>query len=115
MTADNGQIIYQSDAGSYNINNGQSIASIDVFGYTKVTLCIKNNSEQSYDYVEAFEIDTTPTREAGKFSAKGKNNTYVTCTYELDGEQHNIPIMYSKDSSGNTGSDRGYFYIESYE
>ena len=48
------------------------------------------------------------------FNAKGKN-TYVTCTYELDGEQHSIPIMYSKDSSGDTGTDRGYFYIESCE
>lgn len=115
MTADDGQIIYQSDAGSYNKGNGKSIANIDVFGYTKLTLCIKNNSEQSYDYVEAFEVDTEPVRQKGKFSAKGKNNTYVTCTYELDGEQHNIAIMYSKDGSGDTGSDRGYFYIESCE
>lgn len=114
-TTDEGQIVYQSDAGSYNKNNGKSIASIDVFGYTKVTLCIKNNSEQSYDYTEAFEIDTTPERGKGKFSAKGKADTYVTCTYELDGGQHSIPIMYSKDGSGNNGQDRGYFYIVSYE
>lgn len=114
-TADEGQIVYQSDAGSYNKNNGKSIASIDVLGYTKVTLCIKNSSEQSYDYTEAFEIDTTPERGKGKFSAKGKADTYVTCTYELDGGQHSIPIMYSKDGSGNNGQDRGYFYIVSYE
>lgn len=114
-TTDAGQIIYKSDAGSYNKNNGKSIASIDVLGYTKVTFCIKNSSEQGYDYVEAFEIDTVPERAKGKFSAKGKNNTYVTCTYELDGGQHSIPIMYSKDSGGNNGDDRGYFYIESYE
>lgn len=114
-TADEGQIVYQSDAGSYNKNNGKSIASVDVLGYTKVTLCIKNNSEQSYDYTEAFEIDTTPERGKGKFSAKGKADTYVTCTYELDGGQHSIPIMYSKDGSGNNNQDRGYFYIVSYE
>ena len=115
MVADDGQTIYQSDAGSYHTGNGQSIASVDVFGYTKVTLCIKNNAENSYDYVETFEVDTTPVRSKGKFSAKGKNNTYVTCTYELDGGQHSIPIMFSKDSSGDTGTDRGYFYIESCE
>lgn len=110
-TTENGNIVYMSDAGSYHISNGQSLATISVFGYTKLTLYIKNSSEQGYDYVEAFNIDTDAVRSKGKFSGKGKDNEYVACEYLLDGEEHTIQILYSKDGSGDNNDDRGYFYI----
>jgi hypothetical protein len=112
-TADNGNIIYKSDVGSYYTNNGKSTAILTVTGYTSVKLYIRSYAESSYDYTEAFAIDTTATRAKGLFSTKNNNSAtnYVECVYELDGGTHTIQIMYSKDGSGNSNDDRGYFYI----
>lgn len=108
-----GNIVYKSDAGSYHTNNGKSIATITVTGYTKLNLYIRSYAESNYDYTEAFEIDTPATRGAGKFTTKGKQSAsnYIECIYELDGGIHTIDIMYSKDSSGDNNDDRGYFYV----
>lgn len=112
-TTDTGSVIYKSDAGSYNIDNGKSTAILTVTGYTSVKLYIRSYAESSYDYTEAFAVDTTATRAKGLFSTKNNNSAtkYVECVYELDGGTHTIEIMYSKDSSGNSNDDRGYFYI----
>lgn len=106
-------IVYQSDAGSYNTNNGTSTAILTIEGYTNVKLYIRSFAEGNYDYIEAFAIDTTASRGNGLYTTKGKQSAtdYVECIYELDGGIHTIEIMYSKDSGGDSGYDRGYFYI----
>lgn len=108
-----GNIVYQSDAGSYNINNGISKAILTIDGYTNVKLYIRSFAEGNYDYTEAFAIDTTAVRGNGLYKTSGKQSAtdYVECIYELDGGTHTIEIMYSKDGSGNNSDDRGYFYI----
>ena len=108
-----GNIVYQSDAGSYHMDYGKSIATITIDGYTSVKLYIRSFAESTFDYTEAFAIDTTATRGKGLFTTKEKQSAtdYVECVYELDGETHTIDIMYSKDNGGNTNDDRGYFYI----
>ena len=113
----NGNTVYKSDVGSYNINNGKSTATITVNGMVLLKLYIRSYAESSYDYTEAFEIDTPANRSKGKFTTKNNqsNSTYTECIYELDGGTHTIDIMYSKDSSGNSYDDRGYFYIGEYE
>lgn len=112
-TADNGNIIYKSNKGSYNIDNGTSTAVITVLGYTSVKLYIRSYAESSYDYTEAFAVDTTASRGKGLFTTKGNQSAtdYTECSYELDDGIHTIEIMYSKDSGGNNNDDRGYFYI----
>ena len=112
-TTDTGSVIYKSDAGSYNINNGKSTAILTVVGYTNVKLYIRSYAEGGYDYTEAFAVDTTATRAKGLFSTKNNNSAtkYVECVYKLDDGTHTIEIMYSKDGSGNSNDDRGYFYI----
>ena len=112
-TADNGNIIYKSDAGSYHTNNGKSIAVLTVNGYTNIKLYIRSYAESSFDFTEAFAIDTAAIRGKGLFTTKDKQyeTNYVECIYELDGGTHTIEIMYSKDSSSNENDDRGYFYI----
>ena len=109
----NGNTVYKSDAGSYNINNGKSTAILTIDGYTSVKLYIRSYAESKYDYTEAFAIDTTAERAKGLFTTSGKQSAtnYVECVYELDGNTHTIQIMYSKDISGNENDDRGYFYI----
>lgn len=95
-------------------NNNKTVATISLSGVHSITLMIKNLSENAYDFTEAFEIDTeTPSRNGGKFNAKGTSE-WVECVYNTDGGEHTIKVMYSKDSSGGEAPDKGYFYIESY-
>ena len=95
-------------------NNNKTVATISLSGVKTITLMIKNSSEKDYDFTEAFEVDTeNPSRNGGKFNAKGTDE-WVKCVYTLDGGEHTIKVMYSKDSDGGTAPDKGYFYIESY-
>ena len=95
-------------------NSNKTVATISLSGVRSITLMIKNLSENAYDFTEAFEVDTeTPSRNGGKFNAKGTSE-WVQCVYSLDGGEHTIKVMYSKDSSGGEAPDKGYFYIESY-
>lgn len=112
-TSIDGHTVYKSDAGSYKKNYGKSIATLNVTGYTKITLYIRSYAEGSYDYTEAFPVDTAAVRGSGKFTTKSKQSAtnYIECVYTLDGKEHTIDIMYSKDSSSNSNDDRGYFYI----
>lgn len=95
-------------------NNNNTVATITLSGVNSITLMIRNLSENTYDYIEAFALDTeNPSRSGGKFNAKGKAD-WVKCVYNTDGGEHTIKVMYSKDSSGGEAPDKGYFYIESY-
>ena len=111
-----GNVVYKSDAGSYNVNDGKSIATIKTFGLTNLKLYIRSYAESSYDYTEAFAVDTEAVREKGLYTTKGKQSAtnYIECIYELDGREHTIQLMYSKDRGGNTHDDRGYFYVGEY-
>lgn len=112
-----GATVYKSDAGSYNVSNGKSIATITVNGYERFVFYIRSYAENTYDYAEAFTIDTDAVRGNGVYTTKGKQShtTYIECAYDLDGGEHTIQIMYSKDGSGNNNDDRGYFYIPEQE
>jgi hypothetical protein len=112
-TTKNGNVVYKSDAGSYNINNGVSTAILTVDGYTNVKLYIRSYAESYSDYTEAFAADESAIRGQGLYTTAGKSSSsnYIECAYELDGDEHTIEIMYSKNNSGNTYDDRGYFYI----
>ena len=111
-----GNIVYKSDAGSYNINYGKSIAKITVNNIEHLKLYIRSNAESTYDYTEAFNTDVTASRSYGKYTTKGaqSDSVYKECIYELDDKEHTIEIMYSKDSRNNINDDRGYFYIGEY-
>ena len=112
-TTVDGHTVYKSDAGSFNINNGTSTAIITVAGYTTFKVYIRSYAEGGFDYTEAFAVDTTASRSKGLYTTKSKQSAtvYTECTYNLDGGIHTIQIMYSKDSSGNSNDDRGYFYV----
>ena len=106
-----GKTVYESKPIA---NNAKTIATITLSGVKSITLMIKNLSENTYDFTEVFDVDTeNPSRNGGKYDAKGTAE-WVRCTYNLDGGEHTIKVMYSKDSSGGEAPDKGYFYIESY-
>lgn len=105
-------IVYKSDAGSYHINGGTSVASITVTGYTNLKLYIRSYAK--YDcYTEAFDVDTDAVRKSGEYSTVNNQSAtnYTECNYDLDGGTHIIQVMYSKGTSGYSNDDRGYFYI----
>ena len=111
-----GNIVYKSDEGSFNVNNGKSIAIIKTECVKYLKLYIRSYAESTYDYTEAFEVDTEAIREKSLYTTKGKQSAtnYIECIYELDGGSHTIQVMYSKDSGGDRNDDRGYFYIGEY-
>ncbi len=113
----NGNKVYQSDAGSYHINNGKSIASMNIIGYTKFVVYIKSDAESSYDYMEIFDLGVIPSRGKGVLSTKGKQGQWLKKEFNITDKTvtQSISVMYSKDSSMDTNSDRGYFYINESE
>ena len=109
--------VYQSDAGSYHIGNGKSIASMDIIGYTKFVVYIKSDAESSYDYTEIFDLGVAPNRNQGILSTRGKQGQWLKKEFSIADKtvRQSISVMYSKDSVGNNGADRGYFYISESE
>ena len=121
--------IWKSDAGSYHVSNGASLAKVTFTGYTKLTVSVRSWAEGDYDYVTVSPLDFAGefTRSSNQYvtSTKGSqsetfntdspflNNDY---TFEADdGGEHFFYVLYSKDGSGDDNDDRGYFYIKAGE
>ena len=115
-TTIDGHTVYKSDAGSYHVNHGTSTCTINVFGYSSVTIYARSYAESDYDYLEVGPLDGTVSRDASSnvLSTKGKQSstTYLSHTFTIeDNNQHTFQILYSKDGSGDSDEDRGYFYV----
>ena len=112
--------IYKSDAGSYHVSNGASLAKVTFTGCTKLTLSVRSYAESNYDYVTVSDIDFSgefTRNSASVLSTKGiqSSSEYTDHTFETDGGEHFFYVLYSKDSSGDNNDDRGYFYIKAGE
>lgn len=113
-TGSNGEIIYQSGK---TADGGTSTATITFQGYDTFKMMVRTNGESNYDYLDVGPLDKTATRDntANIFSGKGKASG--TQFYEVDipvtdkTQTHTVQVIYSKDSSGSGGTDKGYFYI----
>lgn len=115
-TTVDGHIVYKSDAGSYNINNGTSTCTVTVKGYNKVIVYLRSYAEASFDYAEVGPLDGTVTRASTSnvLSTSGKQSAtqYYSHTFEIsDTNAHTFQVLYSKDSIVNNNDDRGYFYL----
>ena len=111
-----GHIVYQSNVGSYHTNNGKSICTVTVSGYSKVTVYATNYSESGYDYTEVGPLDGEVVRASttNVLSTRFHNSKtdYKSYTFNLpDTNSHTFQILYSKDSGNDQNDDRGYFYI----
>ena len=105
--------VYESYS-NYNVNNGVATMYIDIEGYTEFSIYVRSNAESTYDYVTVSELDST----TQKMSTSGKQNSgtaisnYTKVTYTgIDGGKHRITVIYKKDSSQHSGTDRGYLII----
>ena len=119
-----GKTIYESFS-NYNVNNGTATMTIDIYGYKKFSLYIRSNAETTYDYVMVSQLDQSITGSTTysnttlvKAHTRGNQQTgnnlsnYTLVTYDnIDGGSHTITIVYRKDGSKNSGTDRGYIII----
>jgi len=118
--------VYESNS-NYNVNNGYAYMYIKVFGYETFTIYIRSYAESSYDYVMASTLDSDITGStsysdtslvAGHTRSKQSSSTaisgYQKITYTLPdkGSEYTIKIVYRKDGSSHSGTDRGYLLIE---
>lgn len=116
--------VYESYS-NYNSPNREAIMYIDVKGYSTFTIYIRSNAETTYDYVMVSQLDTsisgsTSTGVNVKAHTSGNQQpgtaigNYSKVVYDIpnDGYQHRIQIVYRKDGSQNSGSDRGYLLIQ---
>ena len=115
-TTIDGHTVYKSDAGSYHVDNGKSTCTVTVKGYSSVTVYLRSYTEGNYDYAEVGPLDGSVVRDSDSnvLSTKGRQGdiTYYPYTFTVnDTDFHTFQVLYSKDSSGNSYDDRGYFYV----
>lgn len=106
--------VYESHS-NYNINSSSAWMYINIEGYDTFTIYVRSNGENSYDYLTVYSLDsTTSTKMTTKNSQNSGTNisNYTAVTFSnIGGGSHRIAICYSKDSSQNSGTDRGYVLI----
>lgn len=116
--------VYESFS-NYNVASGYATMYVDIEGYTDFTLYIRSYAESTYDYVMVSQPDQEITGSTSysnsslvKAHTYGTQNSgttigsYKEVSYTgLDGGPHRITIVYRKDGSGNSGTDRGYVLI----
>lgn len=117
--------VYESFS-NYNVNSGVATMYIDIEGYTEFTLYIRSYAESNYDYVMVSQLDQTITGSTSysnttlvKAHTRGSQSSgtavsnYKEVTFtEIPAGTHRITIVYRKDSSDNTGTDKGYVLIK---
>jgi hypothetical protein len=116
--------VYESFSNK-GVNSTAATMYIDIVGYTDFDLYIRSYAESNYDYVMVGQLDQTIdnntaysnttlikayTRGNQRSGTSIDNYTKVSFT-GIDEGQHRITIVYRKDSSGNSGDDRGYVLI----
>ncbi len=130
VSVENGHIIYSSSS-SFNVNSGWDTAKIIFTGYSSFTVHVRSYAESNYDYILVSTLDNdtlancTTTQSMRnlysnstytKATTRGSQSatTYTTVTFDnIDPATiHYFYIIYQKDSSTNSNSDKGYFYID---
>ena len=117
--------VYESFS-NYNVNKGYATMYIDIFGYETFKLYIRSYAESNYDYVMVSQLDQDITGSTNysdttlvKAHTRGKQqsgtalNNYTLVEFTgIDKGEHRITIVYRKNSSSNSGNDRGYVLVE---
>lgn len=116
--------VYESFS-NYNVNNTAAIMKITIDGYSSFKFYIRSYAELSCDYVMVSQLDKTihnstsysnttlvkaHTHRNQQSGTALSNYTPVEFT-NIDGGKHVITIVYRKDSSGHSGTDRGYVLL----
>ena len=117
--------VYKSNGGTYGFTEGLSLCKIEVIGYSKLTIYVKqdNVNGNQYEYVLLGEPNrpNVDSRVAKSFQGETTPD-YVAYTYDLSNISgygaHNMYIYVLigfKKVAGSTTDSRGYFYFEASE
>lgn len=116
--------VYESYS-NYNVNSGVATMYIDIKGYSTFKMYIRSYGESNYDYVMVSQLDQAITGGTSysnttlvKAHTYGKsisgtnisNYTLVEFT-NIEPNEHRITVVYRKDGSSHSGTDRGYVII----
>lgn len=112
-----GYRVYESK-GSYNVNNGYDLAKVTFSGYPSFTFLYGSYAESSWDYVLISPLDyasaanwTNSSTSGYLLTTQSKQNSSapnLSYTFTNDGKEHFFYIIYKKDGSQHSGTDRGY-------
>ena len=116
--------VYESYS-NYNVNNSCATLTITISGLDTFTLYIRSYAESYYDYVMVSQLDKLIDNSTSylyneyvKAHTRGvqKSTTdiysYAQVVFEnIGGGEHTITVIYRKDESGNSGTDKGYVLI----
>lgn len=113
--------VYEST--NEGVNSSYSVVKITFYGYLIFKIYIRSYAESNYDYTIASTLDAAsyPTVYADatvQASTRGNQQSgmaisnYTAVTYNNDGGEHYIYVVYRKDSSDASGDDKGYFLID---
>ena len=103
--------VFQNKAVS---DGGTGRCTLSICGYTEFTMYAKSDGEYNWDYMEIGNLDTVNITRDGnnKWSGKSNQNTWVAVTFSnITPGSHTIEVIYSKDGSASSGTDKGYFYV----
>lgn len=117
--------VYESNS-NYNVNSAYATMYIDLLGYEEFTVYIRSNAESTYDYVMISQPNVSITGSTSysdtssvKANTRGSQNSgtainnYKTVVYTgLDkNTSYRLTVVYRKDNSQHSGTDRGYVLI----
>jgi hypothetical protein len=116
--------VYESFSNK-GVDNSAAVMYIDIVGYTNFKVYIRSNAESSYDYVMISQLDKSITKDSSysdstlvKAHTRGNQNSgtsigsYTLVEYNnIESGNHRITIVYRKDGSQASGTDRGYVLI----
>ena len=103
--------VYESFS-NYHRNNNDATMYIDIVGYDNFTIYVRCDSEASFDYLRIY-LDNKfimDTKENGSSDTSFSGYTEVKFS-GIDAGPHRIEILYDKDKSDHSGTDRGYIFI----
>ncbi|MBR5240461.1 MAG: hypothetical protein IKW05_00845 [Muribaculaceae bacterium] len=115
--------VYESNS-NYHVHGQAAVMYITISGYTNFKFYIRSNGESNYDYIMVSQLDASINNSTSYSSTSVKAHTrsnstsgtsisyYTLVSFtNIDGGEHTITVLYRKDSSDNSGTDRGYVLI----
>ena len=112
--------VYMSN--NKGVNSSKAVMKLECIGYEELTIYIRSYAEGSYDYTiasnanastypEAYNDSTAKAHTRGNQKSGTSLSDYTAVTYTGLSGNDIIYIVFTKDSSGAIGDDRGYVLI----
>ena len=102
--------VYESFS-NHNKKKSSAYMYINIAGYKKFTIYVRNDAEPEYDYVTIW-LDGKSSKVVDDSNSDTSLSGYTEITYnDIDEGPHEISIRFKKDEDVDVGEDRGYVLI----